>query len=104
MAVARARVNRLLLPLADEPKGNLDSKTSLEVMTLLRELDRQGLTVMIVTHDRSIAAYASRWLVSKDGGLRADESYPKRAPPQTSRYGLRNSSIRPLVPRQCACW
>ena len=73
VAIARALVNRPAVLLADEPTGNLDSRTSLEVMALLQELNREGLTILLVTHENDIAAYADRRLVIKDGRLRADE-------------------------------
>lgn len=73
VAIARALVNRPLLLLADEPTGNLDSRTSLEVMTLLQALNRDGLTILVVTHEPDIAQYASRKIVVKDGRLRSDD-------------------------------
>jgi putative ABC transport system ATP-binding protein len=73
VAIARALVNRPMLLLADEPTGNLDSRTSLEVMALLQELNREGLTILVVTHESDIAAYASRKLLVKDGRIRSDE-------------------------------
>jgi len=59
--------------LADEPTGNLDSRTSVEVLTLLQRLNREGLTIVLVTHEPDIAAYAGRILSFKDGRLRGDE-------------------------------
>ncbi len=79
VAIARALVNKPAMVLADEPTGNLDSRTSLEVMALLQELNREGLTVLIVTHETDIAAYAQRLLVIKDGRLRSDESQTPRS-------------------------
>jgi putative ABC transport system ATP-binding protein len=79
VAIARALVNRPSLLLADEPTGNLDSRTSLEVMALLQQLNREGLTILIVTHEMDIAAYANRRLVIKDGKLRTDEKQASRA-------------------------
>ncbi len=72
VAVARALVSRPKLILADEPTGNLDSHTSVEIMALLQELWRAGMTVLIVTHDADIAAYAARVVVIKDGQVLSD--------------------------------
>jgi len=79
VAIARALVNRPLLLLADEPTGNLDSRTSLEVMSLLQELNREGLTILVVTHEPDVAHYAGRKLVVKDGRLRSDERVQPRS-------------------------
>lgn len=72
VAIARAIVNRPLLLLADEPTGALDSETSREVMELLLELHRQGMTVVIVTHDPKVASYAERVIVVADGRISRD--------------------------------
>ncbi len=73
VAIARALVTRPPLLLADEPTGNLDSRTSYEVMALLQDLVRgQGITLMLVTHERDIAACASRILVVRDGFIESD--------------------------------
>jgi putative ABC transport system ATP-binding protein len=77
VAVARALVNEPALLLADEPTGNLDSRTGLEIMTLMQALNRQGITVLLVTHEPDIAAYASRILTLRDGVMLRDE---RRAP------------------------
>jgi putative ABC transport system ATP-binding protein len=73
VAIARALVTRPKLVLADEPTGNLDSKMSLEVMALFGELNEQGVTVVLVTHEPDIAAYARRLVVVKDGTVCTDE-------------------------------
>ena len=67
VAIARALVNNPKILLCDEPTGNLDSKTGQQVMELLTELNRQGMTVIMVTHDQNIADYADRKIVLKDG-------------------------------------
>ena len=72
VAIARALVNDPALILADEPTGALDSKTSEDIMTLLTELNRQGMTVVIVTHETDIAAWARRKLVFRDGEIVED--------------------------------
>ena len=73
VAIARALVTEPLLILADEPTGALDSKTSLEIMALLQALNRQGMTVVLVTHETDIARYAGRILVFRDGRVVQDE-------------------------------
>ena len=72
VAIARALVNDPALILADEPTGALDSKTSEDIMTLLTDLNRQGMTVVIVTHETDIAAWARRKLVFRDGEIVED--------------------------------
>ena len=72
MAIARALVNDPKLILADEPTGALDSATSLEVMALLQQLNRAGITVVLVTHEHDIAAFASRLLAFRDGRVVSD--------------------------------
>ncbi len=74
VAIARALVTEPLLILADEPTGALDSRTSLEIMALLQELNRQGMTVVLVTHEPDIARYARRILGFRDGQVVQDES------------------------------
>ena len=73
VAIARALVNDPAVILADEPTGNLDTRTSVEILALLQKLNRQGLTIVLVTHETDIATYASRRLVFRDGRLRIDE-------------------------------
>ena len=72
VAIARALVNEPVLILADEPTGNLDSKSGKEVMTLLTELHRQGSTIIMVTHEDEIAAYAQRVIRFLDGRIDTD--------------------------------
>lgn len=67
VAIARALINQPSVILADEPTGNLDSKTSNEIMDLLTELHQQGQTIVMVTHEDEIAEYAQRVIVMKDG-------------------------------------
>ncbi len=73
VAIARALVNDPAMILADEPTGNLDTRTSVEVLALMQRLNREGLTIVLVTHEPDIATYASRHLVFRDGRLRSDE-------------------------------
>src|SRR5580693_8921439 len=72
VAIARAMVMNPRVILADEPTGNLDSRTSLEVMALFQELSRSGITIVLVTHEADIAEYAGRCLVLKDGEILSD--------------------------------
>src|SRR5207245_166468 len=73
VAIARALVNEPSLVLADEPTGNLDSKTGLEIMALLDEVHRQGNTVVLVTHEEDIAANAERIVRLRDGKIESDQ-------------------------------
>ena len=73
VAIARALVTEPLLILADEPTGALDSRTSLEIMALFQELNRQGMTVVLVTHEAEVARFARRILVFRDGKVVQDE-------------------------------
>ncbi|HVW29304.1 MAG TPA: ABC transporter ATP-binding protein [Polyangiaceae bacterium] len=80
VAIARAIVNEPKLILADEPTGNLDSRTSVEVIALFQELWATGLTILVVTHEPDIAEFASRVIVVKDGKILSDHSQkPKMA-------------------------
>ncbi|MDA2913091.1 ABC transporter ATP-binding protein [Acidobacteriia bacterium AH_259_A11_L15] len=73
VAMARALVNNPSLILADEPTGNLDSQTSAEIMELLDRLQEQGNTILLVTHERDIAAHANRIIHIRDGEIESDE-------------------------------
>ena len=72
VAVARALVNKPSIILADEPTGNLDSKTSVEIMNLFNEIHANGNTVILVTHEEEIAAYAHRIIRLRDGVIESD--------------------------------
>jgi putative ABC transport system ATP-binding protein len=72
VAIARALVNDPVLILADEPTGALDSRTSVEVMALLQQLNRAGMTVLLVTHEHDVAAFAERVLTFRDGCVVSD--------------------------------
>jgi putative ABC transport system ATP-binding protein len=76
VAIARSLVNEPAVMLADEPTGNLDTRTSIEILALLQRLNREGLTIVLVTHEPDIAAYAGRVLVFRDGRLLSDERRP----------------------------
>jgi putative ABC transport system ATP-binding protein len=73
VAIARALVTQPPLILADEPTGNLDSATSVDIMKLLTDLQHSGITIVFVTHEADIAAYAARKLLLKDGAIISDE-------------------------------
>jgi putative ABC transport system ATP-binding protein len=72
VAIARALVNKPSILLADEPTGNLDSKTGIEIMSLFDELYKQGNTIIVVTHEEEIAAHARRIIRLRDGLLESD--------------------------------
>ena len=77
VAVARALVNKPSIILADEPTGNLDSKTSVEIMKLFGDIHAAGNTVILVTHEEDIAAYAHRIIRLRDGLIESDNANPK---------------------------
>jgi len=78
VAIARALINDPPILMADEPTGNLDSRTSIEILAIFQRLNREGITVVLVTHEPDVAAYASRMLVFRDGRIVRDE--PVAAP------------------------
>ncbi len=84
VAIARALVNDPAVVLADEPTGNLDTRTSIEILALLQRLNEAGLTIVLVTHEPDIAMHAGRTLTFRDGRLRRDDpvSSPRDAAAQ----------------------
>jgi putative ABC transport system ATP-binding protein len=93
VAIARALVNEPSIILADEPTGNLDSRTSIEVMDVFQYLNRErGITIAVVTHEPDIAQYASRVVVFKDGRLKRDYAVDN---PRSARHEL--ESLPPVV-------
>ncbi len=78
VAIARALVNRPAILLADEPTGNLDSRTAVEIMDILQRLNDDGLTIVLVTHEPDIAQFAKRNLIFRDGKIRRDERLQDR--------------------------
>jgi putative ABC transport system ATP-binding protein len=83
VAIARALVNKPSIILADEPTGNLDTKTSYDIMTLFKELNEKGNTIIMVTHEEDIAAYARRIVRLRDGKIESDSPnlHIKEIPP-----------------------
>jgi putative ABC transport system ATP-binding protein len=73
VAIARALVNRPSVILADEPTGNLDSKSGMEIMQIFKELHSQGNTIILITHDINVARYARRMISIRDGQIVSDE-------------------------------
>lgn len=74
VAIARALMNNPPVVFADEPTGNLDTKSSMEIMNLFTELSREGITIVMVTHEDDIAAYARRHIVMRDGRVMRDDA------------------------------
>ena len=84
VAIARALVSEPKLILADEPTGNLDSRTSVEVMALFQELGKSGITIVLVTHEPDIATFVGRVIVVRDGHIASDRrQVAARADPST---------------------
>ncbi len=78
VAIARALINEPEVVLADEPTGNLDSRTSIEIMGIFQQLNNRGITIVMVTHEADIAAYARRNVVMRDGVVRNDFAVTNR--------------------------
>ena len=78
VALARALVTEPAIVLADEPTGNLDTRTSIEVLAVFQELNAQGITILVITHEHEIARYAKRIVRFRDGRLMQDEPVPDR--------------------------
>ena len=84
VAIARAVINRPALILADEPTGNLDLAAGHEVMALLRELNREGSTILLVTHDDALASFGLREIVLRDGAIISGRTRDESPAPQTA--------------------
>jgi len=94
VAIARALVNRPSIVLADEPTGNLDSKSGVEVMAILQDLNAQGITVVLVTHDDRIARHSERIVHILDGRIRSEEIVAERV--------LAAEELRTMPPQEVA--
>ena len=79
VAIARALINDPEVLLADEPTGNLDSRTSVEIMAIFQQLNEHGITIIMVTHEQDIAAYAKRNVIMRDGLIREDQLVTQRS-------------------------
>jgi putative ABC transport system ATP-binding protein len=90
VAIARALVNQPALLLADEPTGNLDSQTSIEIMGVFQKLNDQGITIVMVTHELDIARYTRRNLIMRDGRVVSDVAVAERLNAETELRRLRN--------------
>src|SRR5207253_9003619 len=91
VAIARALINDPEVLLADEPTGNLDSRTSVEIMAIFQQLNKRGITVIMVTHEQDIAAYAQRNVIMRDGLIVDDRVVPQRSDAPTQ---LQNGTAR----------
>jgi putative ABC transport system ATP-binding protein len=89
VAIARALVNQPTLLLADEPTGNLDTQTSIEIMGVFQTLNEQGITIVMVTHELDIAHYTKRMVVMRDGRVLSDAAVPRRLRAETELQRLR---------------
>src|SRR5882757_1500949 len=92
VAIARSLINQPSLLLADEPTGNLDSKTSVEILQMFRELNSTGLTVLLVTHDQDVASYADRVIHIVDGLVDSDTGAADSTSPSYEPFGNGNGS------------
>lgn len=95
VAIARALVNSPSLILADEPTGNLDTRTSLEIMAILQDLNNNGATIVLVTHEPAIATYCTRIVAFRDGVIVSDRRNPRVACAATD-LSERSSDLDPL--------
>ena len=91
VAIARALVNQPALLLADEPTGNLDSQTSIEIMGVFQKLNQQGITLVMVTHELDIARYTKRNVIMRDGRIVSDAQVSSRLQAETELDRLRQA-------------
>jgi len=90
VAIARALVNEPSILLADEPTGNIDSVTSIDIMSVFQELNNQGITIVLVTHETDIAQYAKRIILLRDGNIIQEKAVKNRANAKEDLIKLRN--------------
>src|SRR6266849_7646902 len=95
VAIARALVNDPEVVLADEPTGNLDSRTSVEIMGIFQQLNEHGITIVMVTHEQDIAAYARRNVVMRDGVVLSDKVVLQRSAADAQLGSLARSTGNP---------
>jgi len=95
VAIARALVTRPAVLLADEPTGNLDSRTAVEIMALFQQLNDRGMTVLVVTHEPTLARFARRLIELRDGSIVSDRRVADR---RRGERELRDRAAGPLVP------
>jgi len=91
VAIARALVNRPSLLLADEPTGNLDSQTSIEIMGVFQKLNDAGITIVMVTHELDVARYTKRMVILRDGKILTDEPVAQRSNAETELKNLKQA-------------
>ncbi len=97
VAIARALINGPEVLLADEPTGNLDSRTSVEIMGIFQELNDRGITIVMVTHEQDIASYARRNVVMRDGSLQSDRAVAQRLITTTELEKLATADDQPMA-------
>ena len=95
VAIARALINDPVLLLADEPTGNLDTRTSVEILGIFQRLNEQGITIVMVTHENDVAQYSKRIIVMRDGRVRSDTQVQNRL---NAEEELKNLPVEPLQP------
>jgi putative ABC transport system ATP-binding protein len=98
VAIARSLVTRPRVIVADEPTGNLDSRTSVDIMALFQELSRDGMTLVLVTHEPDIAAFAGRVVIMKDGCVLSDTRQTPRAARPAAGAPVRAEFPVPVAP------
>ena len=87
VTIARALINRPRIILADEPTGNLDSKNGSEIMAAFDKLNREGVTILLITHEREVAQHANRIITLKDGEIESDRLHENFSKPETGSLG-----------------